>query len=168
MKLVIINGPCGVGKSTVSEIIHKKLPMSLLLDIDSQRRLYAGYREKPEQSTPLAQATALAMAGVALKAGSDVTVDKMQYIAQWYNQWINLGHEMGADTYEIILWASREKVLERADERGYGTSLTREKVKEFWEKINEFRQIRPDSIEINAEEVSTEEIVDQILAKINS
>lgn len=166
MKLVIINGPCGVGKSTAAEIIHQELPLSLLVDIDSQRRLYAGYRERPEQSSPLAQATALAMARAALEADKDVVVDKMQYIPEWYDQWIDLGKQTGADSHEFILWASKQTVLDRADKRGYGTSLTREKVKEFWDKINEFRHTRPNAIQLDAETATADEIADQILERL--
>lgn len=107
MKLVIINGPCGVGKSTAAETVHKSFPMSLLVDIDSQRRLYSQYRENQEQSAQLAQTTALVMARVALDASHDVILDKMQYYPEWYNQWIELGQETGAETHEFILWASR-------------------------------------------------------------
>src|SRR4051812_6875446 len=119
-ELIIINGPCGVGKSTAAELVHQQIPMSLLLDIDSQRRHYSHYREHPEQSSPMAQATSLAMGKVALVAGYDVVVEKMQYYPDWYGQWIDLGKQASDATFEFILWASLETVLKRCDQRGYG------------------------------------------------
>jgi deoxyadenosine/deoxycytidine kinase len=53
MKLIILNGPCGVGKSTVAQKLHEVIPLSFLLDIDAQRRFISKHREFKEESAML-------------------------------------------------------------------------------------------------------------------
>jgi adenylate kinase family enzyme len=45
MKLIILNGPPGIGKSTVAQKLQKELPLSFLLEIDALRRCISNYRE---------------------------------------------------------------------------------------------------------------------------
>jgi hypothetical protein len=64
--------------------------------------------------------------------------------------------------------ARQQTVLDRADKRGYGPSFTREKVFEFWNKIDEFRHTRPSAIQIDAETAAPEEIAGHILSTIKT
>jgi deoxyadenosine/deoxycytidine kinase len=59
MKIIIINGPTGIGKSTISRMVHKDLPLSFLLSIDEQRRYISHYRENRIESRDLVRNLAL-------------------------------------------------------------------------------------------------------------
>ena len=61
-RLVHLNGPPGIGKSTLARRYVADRPLAFCLDIDGFRRLIGGWAEHPEQSGQLARRMALAMA----------------------------------------------------------------------------------------------------------
>ena len=79
MKLLIINGSCGIGKSTVSARMHANMPLSFLLDIDAQRRFISQYREQREESGEMIRVISNSIIKGCLKASRDVIIDKMTY-----------------------------------------------------------------------------------------
>ena len=54
---------------------------------------------------------------------------------------VEMGKKYEAKITEIILWAPKELVLQRASERGYrpGGLLTPEKAERFWDEIDALR-----------------------------
>jgi len=141
MKLIIINGPCGVGKSTIAEKLHDSLPLSYLLDIDALRRNISHYREHKKERLEIGYSISLAIADTCLSLGRDVVVDKMMYHPATLDTFHKLAKKYKADVYEIILWADKKSVIKRAEKRGYrpGSLLTREKTNKFWEELNRLK-----------------------------
>ena len=138
MRLIIINGPSGVGKSTIAERISHALPLSLLLDIDAQRRFISGYRELRKESYDLVFNFCLAAVDAHLRAGHDVIIEKIiRNDDSKLTELERIGQQHGAQVYELILNARKETVLRRAHERGFqeGGSLTPEKAAQFWEEV---------------------------------
>lgn len=37
-KLIIMNGPCGIGKSTAAKHLHESMPLSYLVEIDVSKK----------------------------------------------------------------------------------------------------------------------------------
>lgn len=142
--------------------------MSLLLPIDDLRRLYSGFREAREESMMLANETGRAMARIALEHGKDVILEGLKTRDELLDPWVHLAREYNAETFEFMLWASKETALRRADERGYrpGGLLTREKVARFWDDLDALRTHRPDIIELNAEHHTAEEEADIIKRRL--
>lgn len=70
----------------------------------------------------------------------------------------------GANVYEIILWAPKETIMKRANERGWieGGLLTPEKCELFWNKINELKNNRPQAYVINTENITDDELYRQV------
>ncbi|MDP2631688.1 MAG: AAA family ATPase [Candidatus Uhrbacteria bacterium] len=153
MKLIIINGPCGVGKSTLAARLHNEMPLSFLLDIDAQSKFISHYREYREERWEMYLAISSAIIDTCLKLGRDVIVEKMIYDPVVIDNFINIGKIYNADIREIIIWASKDVVMNRAEERGYRDEslLTREKCEDFWEKINSIKGSRTDAILIDAD-----------------
>src|SRR3989344_28425 len=149
MTVVIVNGACGVGKSTIAARIHEYLELSFLLDIDSQRRFFSHYREKNEESAQASRVLALAILSSCLSAGYDVVIDKMIFDSK---------------VIEIILWAPKEVAMQRAEKRGWrdGGLLTPEKVLTFWEKINELKKQRSCAIILDTSSNSEDETFSKI------
>lgn len=170
MKLILINGPTGIGKSTVAEKVHNNYPLSFLVDIDALRRYISGYREHKVQSKKLSLLVSESIVETYLKSGHDVVIDKVFTDVEVADRFIELGKKYDADVYEFILNASRELVIKRAEERGYreGGLLTPEKVVKFWEGIQDYIKKRSEAVVINVEVLSQEEVCGYIMGELQA
>jgi broad-specificity NMP kinase len=167
MKLIILNGPCGVGKSTIAEMLRDALPMSFLIDVDAQRRFIGKYREKEyrESSRYLSFFVALGIVQTCLADGRDVIVDKfIMKDPNIIDKFIGLGRKNNAEVFEIILWAEKDIVLKRAENRGYkvGGSLTPQKCEEFWYQMKDLKEQRPNAVVIPTDDLSVEETFEKV------
>lgn len=168
MKLILINGPTGVGKSTVAQKIHQARPLSFLMDIDALRRYISGYREHKDESKELSLLVSESIVETYLKAGHDVIIDKVFINAEITDRFIELGRKCGAEVCEFVLNASKDLVVNRAQERGFkeDSLLTPEKVIKFWEDTQEYLKGRPNAIVVNVEELNPEDVYRYVLAKL--
>ncbi len=164
MKIIIINGPCGVGKSSIAERLHKNRPHSFLLDIDSLRRLFSQYREERDESRMASLELAESMVSTCLDMGYDVIIDKMQFDIEVLDAYYEIAGGKGAEVKEIILWASKDVVMERAHARGWkeGGMLTPEKCEAFWHQIEDMKGKRPNAVIIDTSEISLEEVAQAV------
>lgn len=164
MKLIILNGPSGVGKSTIAARLQENMPSSVLIDIDELRRTIPDYKERRQESLMLAYEKAATATGEHLKDGLNVIIDKAITGSDTLDLLIKIGKKCGADVYEFLLFADKETVQERADERGYrpGSLLTREKVTELWEKADALRQQRQNAIVVDTVHMTLEETFDVV------
>lgn len=170
MKLILINGPTGIGKSTIAGKIHQSLPLSFLLDIDAQRRYISGYKEYREESLDLVLKLSLAIVERSLQSGHDVIIDKVFTDAKISDAFLELGRKYGAAVFEFVLTADKDTLIARADERGYieGSMLTPEKVPEFWEKIQNYIKDRPHATVVETKNLSIDETFEYVRGKIFS
>ena len=165
MKLVILNGPSGVGKSTLAERLHRDMPLSVLIEVDAWRRFISGYREHKDESLALAYRFSLAAVKAALGGGASVIVDKAVLDDESFLDSLHaLGKEHDAGVHEFLLIAPKETLLQRAEERGLAPEslLTREKVAELGEKAHEFKQSRSQATVIDTEELSPDAVYDKV------
>jgi len=169
MKLILINGPTGIGKSTISKKIHKEHPMSFLLDIDAQRRYISGYRENRKESLRLVLAVSVAIADEHLASGHDVIIDRVFVDSEVTDRFVKLGEKRNADFLEFILNTDKETLMKRAQERGFndGSMLTIEKVGKFWEQTQLYIENRPKAVVVETGKKSIDEVYDLIRNKSN-
>lgn len=78
--LILLNGPPGIGKSTLSSRYADRHPGTLNLDIDSLHRLVGGWDDKSGRTHDIVRPLALAMASAHLAGGRDVIVP--QYLGR--------------------------------------------------------------------------------------
>jgi len=168
MKLILINGPTGIGKSTIAGKLHQVLPLSFLLDIDGQRRYISGYKEHREESGELVTELSLAMVENYLQSGHDVIIDKVFTDAKISDAFLERGRKYGATVFEFVLNTDKETLVARANERGYreGSMLTPEKVPEFWERMQSYIKERPQAIVVDTRDMNIEETFKYVLEKI--
>jgi broad-specificity NMP kinase len=173
MKIIILNGPCGVGKSTVAARLHDTLPLSFLLDIDAQRRFISQFREYQDESRGLTLDVSRGIVSACLEAEKTVIIDKMIFDSSVLDGFYAIAEGIGAPVYEIILWAPKEVVMKRAYDRGFreGGLLTPEKCEYFWEQIDALKSIRPQANVIHVENMTPDDVfktVSQIMSEENN
>ena len=169
MKLILLNGPAGVGKSTISARLHTEMPNSILIDVDELRRSIPNYKEQRKESLLLAYQQTAEAIDTYLKKGKHVIIDKAISYSDTLDSFIEIAKKYGAEVYEIFLYADKKTVQKRADERGYipGSLLTRERVGELWDMADALRNERPNAIVIDRTEFPPEETVKKILSFIS-
>jgi predicted kinase len=164
MQVILVNGPCGAGKTTTTKRLHKRLPQSVLINIDLVRSFISGYREHPSLSWKTGLNLSLALAASAMQQGRTIIVDKMIFDGSAWEPFYVLAKEYGAEVREFILWAEKDEVLNRCDIRGdYKEGIfTRESCERYWQKVTDFSKERPQAQVIDTTQLSKEAAVDAL------
>lgn len=168
MKLIIINGPSGIGKSTITAELIRSLPHAVALDVDEMRRQIPNYRELREESLQLVYKQTAAAIKEHAANGFDVMIDKAISSAEVLDSLVATGEECGAEVFEFLLFADKTTVQSRADARGYrpGSLLTRERVGEMWDQFDTLRHQRPSAILIDTSLLTLEDSLTKIKTAI--
>lgn len=170
MKLIIINGPCGIGKSTVSKHLHETMPLSYLVDVDAIGRNISHYREYKEERWELRETVAFATVDAVLSVGRDAIVEKMIFWENVLDKYHEVGKKHEAEIFEIILWAPKDFVMQRAESRGWreGGLLTPEKCEQFWHEIDDLKAKRPKAHIIDVAGLNEERVLKAIQDIVHS
>jgi predicted kinase len=161
MRLIILNGPTGIGKSTVASRLQAKIPRSIVLDIDEIRRSFPNYRENPRESLAFSYQKAGEALEENLRNGFDVIIDKTISDSGILDSYSAVAAACGARVFEFILFADRPTLQKRADERGYrpGSLLTREKVGKHWENIAALQSQRPKAVVVDTANIDADAVI---------
>src|SRR3954471_20011330 len=116
-RLVHLNGPPGIGKSTLARRYVAEHPLAFCLDIDGFRRLIGQWDAHPEESGQLGRRMALAMAHVHLSSGHDVIVPQFVARPEFVSQLHEAATQAGAQFREIVLLDDREAAMARFEAR---------------------------------------------------
>lgn len=116
-KLILLNGPCGIGKSTLAQRYIDEHPMALNLDMDDIRAMLGRWRTEKERSVVQKFKLAYSMTEIQLRAGYDVVVPNVLQ-TEALEQFANIAENSGAIVCEIALMAPKDEAIRRFIKRG--------------------------------------------------
>jgi predicted kinase len=112
-RLIHLNGPTGVGKSTLAARYAAGHPRTLDLDADEIVRLVGGWQDDFSGVVKLVRPLALAMAATHLSSGHDVVMPQLVTDRGQRASFAEAAASAGADYVELVLLAPPEITIDR-------------------------------------------------------
>ena len=165
--LLLLNGPPGVGKSTMAARYVADHPFALNLDIDVLRGQLGDWQSDPSRAGILARDLALAAARTHLLSGYDVVVPQFLGRVDFILALEALASAVGADFVEVILLDSKENVLLRFEHRNDPTkAVDAAELSTMYDRVLALPAVRPRAMVIPVTGVDDTYV--QLLATLKS
>jgi predicted kinase len=122
-RLIHLNGPPGIGKSTLAQRYVDEHPGVLNLDIDRVRALIGGWQERFTETGEIVRPLALSMAAAHLSGGRDLIMPQYLSRLSAIERFEAVAHDSGAAFCEVVLMDGKKESLERFYRRGENGEL---------------------------------------------
>ncbi|WP_106188797.1 AAA family ATPase [Umezawaea tangerina] len=120
-RLIHLNGPPGIGKSTLAAVYVDRHPGALHLDIDGLHRLVGGWEDEETDTWPVVWELGRAMVAAHLRGGRDVVLPHFFGQVEEVESFEGFVREHGADFVEVVLLDDRAVAVERFNHRARGS-----------------------------------------------
>lgn len=118
-RLIHLNGPTGVGKSTLAARYAADHPKTLNLDADEVVRLVGGWQDDFLGTVKLVRPLALAMAATHLSSGHDVVMPQLVTDRGQRASFAEAAASAGAHYVEVVLLAPPDTTIDRFRRRDH-------------------------------------------------
>jgi predicted kinase len=112
-QLIHVNGPSGVGKSTVARMYADQHPGVLNLDTDRVVSLISGWQDNFWEALKAGRLLATSMAETHLRAGHDVVMPQLATKLEEVEGFQAAADRAGAEYREIVLMAGKQQMIDR-------------------------------------------------------
>ena len=112
-RLLVLNGPPGIGKTTIAQRYVDAHPLALNLDLDGVRRMLGGWRDRPLEAGALARPLTLALAEAHLRTGHDVVLAQYLGRSDFLAEAEAVAARTGAEFVEVVLMVTRDDAVRR-------------------------------------------------------
>jgi predicted kinase len=112
-QLIHVNGPSGVGKSTVAQMYADRHPGVLNLDTDQVVSLIGGWRDNFWEALKAGRLLAISMAETHLRTGHDVVMPQLATKPDEVEPFQDAAFRVGAEYREIVLVAEKQQMIDR-------------------------------------------------------
>jgi|CXWL01.1.fsa_nt_gi cytidylate kinase len=155
---IIIRGPAGVGKSTVANLLHSKIPNSAKIDVDLIKRMIS--EDSSVIRTNIAHSVSFSFAKELINNHYNIIIEEV-FRDDHYFDVRKVFVESDYKCVTFFLSASLETLIQRDSDR-----KTKTKGKETISNLNKEILPRKNEIVINTEQLSIEEVVHNIMEEI--
>ena len=172
--LLHLNGPPGIGKSTLAALWAERHPRTLNLDIDVLHTLIGGWRDPEQDTHSLARPLGKALAAAHLGRGHDVVLPQNITRLSEVEAFERIALEQGAEFREVVLLDDRAAAIARFDQRRDDSPWNQHNrrvveelggdafLAEMYDRLLEVLQSRPDAVRVR----STPDAVEETYAAI--
>ncbi|WP_410637892.1 AAA family ATPase [Amycolatopsis sp. lyj-346] len=180
-RLIHLNGPSGIGKSTIARAYTEQHPGVLNLDTDRVVCLIGGWRDTFFETFEAAQLLALAMAGAHLRTGHDVVMPQLVTRVADVRPFEVAAGECGAEYREILLTADKAVACGRFAERSANGDATTKGVDDVLrdhggtavvERVHDqlaaYLPLRPGCVVVRTDGCAPAETYDAVLAHLRA
>jgi hypothetical protein len=115
--LIHLNGPPGIGKSTLSALYASRHRGTLNLDIDSLHHLLGGWQDADTHMHDVLRPLALAMTATHLAGGRDVVLPQYLARVEEIERFERVACEQRANFVEVVLLDEKVTAIDRFDRR---------------------------------------------------
>jgi predicted kinase len=112
-QLIHLNGPSGVGKSTVARMYADRHPGVLNLDTDQIVSLIGGWQDNFWVALEAGRRLAISMAETHLRTGHDVVMPQLTTRLDEVEGFQSAALRVGAEYREIVVMAGKEQMVDR-------------------------------------------------------